>query len=327
MGLINTPQANDTTGYKWILCLNKNHTNIFSDYPLYLQYPLMIADATYGECLRLWTDNEGGNIFWRCAGSGGKASNTGYQIDTCDNNLRLYRTQDNGANATRVTTLMDIDGTLAVQGNLISNRTSIGEGHCEAASNAGRIYLYSQMSATGNRGIYGFNASGTGQSMFGWTQDGRIYAGGALYGAVWNDYAEFRETKEEIEPGRCIQEVGDDTLVLSTGRLQRGCEIVSDTFGFSIGQSKKCKTPTAASGRVLAYPYESLDEFKKHIGYCVCSGPNGTVSIMTEEEEKEYPGRIIGTISAVPDYETWNAGTEENPEEIKVNGRIWIRIR
>ena len=103
----------------------------------------MIADATYGECLRLWTDNEGGNIFWRCAGSGGKASNTGYQIDTCDNNLRLYRTQDNGANATRVTTLMDIDGTLAVQGNLISNRTSIGEGHCEAASNAGRIYLYS----------------------------------------------------------------------------------------------------------------------------------------------------------------------------------------
>ena len=218
-------------------------------------------------------------------------------------------------------------GNISTSTFLISNRKGVGEAQCKVISNAGEIYLYSQGSANANRGIYGINASGTSQAMFGWDQNGSIYSGGALFGAVWNDYAEFRETKEEIEPGRCIREVGDDTLVLTNERLQRGCEIVSDTFGFSIGQSKKCKTPTAASGRVLAYPYESLDEFKKHIGYCVCSGPNGTVSIMTEEEEKEYPGRIIGTISAVPNYEIWIAGTEENPEEIKVNGRVWIRIR
>ena len=148
-----------------------------------------------------------------------------------------------------------------------------------------------------------------------------------LYGAVWNDYAEFRETKEEIEPGRCIREVGDDTLILTTERLMRGCEIVSDTFGMAIGQSERCNTPTAASGRVLAYPYESLEEFKSHIGYCVCSGPNGTVSIMTEEEEEKYPGRIIGTISAVPDYDIWYCGDSKKPDEVKVNGRVWIRIR
>ena len=86
------------------------------------------------------------------------------------------------------------------------------------------------------------------------------------YGAVWNDYAEFRETKDKIEPGRCIREVGDDTLILTTERLQKGCEIVSDTFGFAIGESKKAKTPTAASGRVLAYPYEDKEEYRKHIG-------------------------------------------------------------
>lgn len=147
-----------------------------------------------------------------------------------------------------------------------------------------------------------------------------------LYGAVWNDYAEFRETKKDIEPGRCIRELGDDTLELTTERLMRGCEIVSDTFGFAIGKTEKAQTPTAASGRVLAYLYEDRELAKEKIGWPVCSGPNGTVSIMTEEEEQKYPSRIIGTISAVPDYEIWHGGNE-GTEEIHVNGRIWIRVR
>lgn len=146
-----------------------------------------------------------------------------------------------------------------------------------------------------------------------------------LYGAVWNDYAEFRQA-DINDPGRCIKENGDDTLSFTTERLERGCEIISDTFGFAIGQTDKAKTPTAASGRVLAYPYENREEFKKHIGWPVCSGPGGTVSIMTEEEEIKYPSRIIGTISAVPDYPLWFGGSKgDNP--IKVNGRVWIRIR
>ena len=145
------------------------------------------------------------------------------------------------------------------------------------------------------------------------------------YGAVWNDYAEYRESNI-IEPGRVIKENGDDTLSLTTERLERGCEIISDTFGFAIGETEKAKTPTAASGRVLAYPYESREEFKKHIGWPVCSGPEGTVSIMTEEEEIKYSSRVIGTISAVPDYEIWYGGTGKDIP-IKINGRVWIRVR
>jgi len=42
---------------------------------------------------------------------------------------------------------------------------------------------------------------------------------------------------------------------------------------------------------------------------------------MTDEEYKEKAYCTIGTISAVPDYEEWG----EN--KIKVNGRIWIRVK
>ncbi len=141
------------------------------------------------------------------------------------------------------------------------------------------------------------------------------------YGAVWNDYAEMRNIPEEIEPGRCVKEIGDGTMAITTERLQRGCKVVSDTFGFNIGETENCKTPIAVSGRALVYIYEGREEASKYIGWPVCSGPNGTVSIMTEEEEEKYPSRIVGTISEIPNYEEWVTG------KVKVNGRIWIYVK
>ena len=99
-----------------------------------------------------------------------------------------------------------------------------------------------------------------------------------------------------------------------------GANLTSDTFGFAIGKSDSCQTPVAVGGRVLAYPYEPIEEFKKNIGRPVCSGPNGTVSIMTDEEYKEKGYCAIGTISAVPVYETWGSAN------VKVNGRVWIKV-
>ena len=146
-------------------------------------------------------------------------------------------------------------------------------------------------------------------------------------GAVWNDYAEYRkdnEKEKEIQkPGRCIYELGDGSLALTTKRLMLGCEIISDTFGFSIGQDEEngYNTPIASSGRVLAYPYESIEEFKKAIGRPVCSGPNGTISIMTDEEYITKGYCAIGTVSEIPTYEEWGTG------KVKVDGRVWIRVR
>lgn len=148
---------------------------------------------------------------------------------------------------------------------------------------------------------------------------GDIYAN-HVYGAVWNDYAECRESNEFINAGYVVKENGDDTLSLADGRLIYGCSIVSDTFGFMIGETDKAHTPIAVSGRVLAYPYENREVFRYNIGCFVCSGPNGTVSLMNKEEVWNHPEAIIGQVSAVPDYEYWG-------NNVKVNGRVWIKVR
>ena len=157
----------------------------------------------------------------------------------------------------------------------------------------------------------------------GGTIDGNLTVNGTITGttvkgAVWNDYAEYRES-DITEPGRVICENGDDTLSLATERLQPGANVISDTFGFAIGETETAKTPIAVSGRVLVYPYEDRDTYKP--GDAVCAAPSGTVSKMTREEIREYPERIIGTVSAIPNYETWGTGS------VPVNGRIWIKVK
>ncbi len=161
---------------------------------------------------------------------------------------------------------------------------------------------------------------------------GNANTGLKLYGAVWNDYAECRNVPEAqienpiLKPGMCVKEVGDGIMIGTEQRLERGCKIISDTFGFNLGEIGDCKTPIAVAGRVLAYLYEDKEKAKQYIGWPVCSGPNGTVSIMTEEEEEKYPSRIIGTISEIPNYEIWHCG-DQGEEEVKVDGRIWIYVK
>ena len=148
--------------------------------------------------------------------------------------------------------------------------------------------------------------------------DNGVLVATKVSGEVFNDYAEYRESLIK-EPGRCVIETGYGDLELSTKRLQLGGNIISDTFGFSIGETNKAETPIAVCGRVLAYPYE--DRYKFTAGAAVCSGPNGTVSLMTRAEIKEWPDAIIGYVSEIPEYKEW--GTNK----IQVNNRIWIKIK
>lgn len=203
---------------------------------------------------------------------------------------------------------IDASGNMTVPGTITGNLSG-------TATNATNIY-----SSASTTKAYVLGTTTASSANHATVYNASVYTSGSvLYGAAWNDYAEYRETTEIIEPGRVVCENNDDTLSLSQERLQSGAEIVSDTFGFAIGETEQCKTPIAAAGRVLAYPYEDRNTY--NAGDPVCAGPNGTVSKMTREEVREYPDRMIGTVSAVPTYETWG---ENN---VPVNGRIWIRIK
>lgn len=228
-----------------------------------------------------------------------------------------------------VTELNILDGaTITISGNTITGNltgTATNATNAVNSTNANNLYVNATSAdtnyyilgatGTGNQSIYrALNSSGTANTT------GVYFNGvtGVLFGAAWNDYAEFRQS-DESEAGRVVCETGKGDLILSTERLQPGAEIISDTFGFAIGETDKCKTPIAASGRVLAYTFENRYEFKA--GDAVCAAPGGTVSKMTRDEIINYPDRIIGTVSEIPEYDTWGQNN------IKVNNRIWIRIR
>ena len=143
---------------------------------------------------------------------------------------------------------------------------------------------------------------------------------GVLYGAAWNDYAEYRRLEEgTIEAGRVVTETGKDSVQYTRERLECAPSIISDTYGIVIGEDTEGMVPLAIGGKVLAYPYE--DRYKFTAGAAVCSGPNGTVSLMTREEIREWPDAIIGYVSEIPEYKEW--GTDK----IQVNNRIWIKIK
>lgn len=143
-----------------------------------------------------------------------------------------------------------------------------------------------------------------------------ITTSNVLMGAAWNDFAELRKCSGI--PGNCVSEVGDGSLVKTTERLQAGCSIISDTYGMLIGPQEEGYEPIAVAGRVLAYTDEDRSTFLP--GSAVCSGENGTISMMTRDEIKEYPDRIVGYVSEIPNYETWT-------NNVVVDNRIWIKVK
>lgn len=175
---------------------------------------------------------------------------------------------------------------------------------------------------TGNSGLWMRGLRDCCDDWYSWN---RIWCqGNSVTGAVWNDYAECRQS-DCSEPGRVVFEKGDDTLTKTEKRLQHFAGVISDTWGFSQGETDKAKTNIAVAGRVLVYTYQNRNNYKP--GDCVCAAPNGTIDIMTREEIIKFPDRIVGTVSCVPDYEEWGGGKNADRDPVKINGRIWIKVK
>lgn len=203
-----------------------------------------------------------------------------------------------------------------LEGPFWSEKSS-GEASVGANAATGNIYLFSNDSY---KGLY-INKHGSGNAICVIKADTNNYVeikGSRVYNAVFNDYAECRKTID-LEPGRVVVDNDDGSLSCSSQRLQPGAQVISDTYGNLMGETDDCKTPLAVAGRVLAYTYQPRENY--HAGMAVCSAPNGTIDIMTREEIVQYPDCIMGIVSEIPEYDIW--GTNE----VKVDGRIWIKVR
>ena len=140
----------------------------------------------------------------------------------------------------------------------------------------------------------------------------------SISGAVWNDYAEYREAVTPVKPGYCVCEVGNGMVIKSSKRLQKLPMIVSDTFGFSIGKINEDDVPVAVCGRVLAYTDKPLKHFK--IGDWVCAGKDGRISKMNFFEKIFFADRRVGIVSSRPHTKTWGTGN------VSTKGRLWIKV-
>lgn len=149
-------------------------------------------------------------------------------------------------------------------------------------------------------------------------------SGNSVTGAVWNDYAEYRQCNDK-EPGYVVLEDNSSYCNKTSYRLSPFAGVVSDTWGFSQGETETADTNIAVAGRVLVYTSRDRNQYK--IGDCVCADKNGTVDIMSRNEIIQYPDRIVGIVSEIPTYEEWGGGKNADRPPVKVNGRIWIKVK
>lgn len=179
-------------------------------------------------------------------------------------------------------------------------------------------------------GIYGWANSRTENGVdwqFYIASDRYFHCNTRIYNAVWNDFAEYRQG-ETTEGGRVVCDDNTGIMKITTQRMQPAARIISDTYGFAVGESDNCKTPIGVGGRVLVYPYQDRNNYK--VGDSLCAAPGGTVDIMTREEIMLYPDRIIGIVSEIPNYETWEnklSGDGAANTSIEVKGRIWAYVK
>lgn len=125
-----------------------------------------------------------------------------------------------------------------------------------------------------------------------------------------------------IEPGyayTCIEQAGSEVYIKTSEIGQASIGIVSDTYGFSLGDltEEEKKTylpmPIAIGGYVLAH----VDK-KYPFGTALTSGANGYLTEADEHLRTTHPERILATYWKSESFETWRG--------IEVKGRSWVKI-
>ena len=141
-----------------------------------------------------------------------------------------------------------------------------------------------------------------------------------VYGAVFNDYAEYRPCLEDILPGHIVVE--DDNLDIVRLCNQRSPKkkmfVVSDTYGYCMGDSKN-SVPISLSGRVLVCFNGNRDKLK--VGDYLGCDKDGKARKISRLRAFFNPRAVLGRVSHIPQADDiWGTNNTE------VNGRVWVNL-
>jgi len=146
--------------------------------------------------------------------------------------------------------------------------------------------------------------------------DGYFYAT-KVYNAVYNDIADFQPVDDEVVYGK-VYRLTKSGAKICTERCQLGViGVCSDTYGIAAGVGGDNKAPFAVAGWVLAYVDKEYEP-----GTPLTNDENGDLIEMTLEDKRSYPERLVAIYDRPEPREFWGPNNE-----IKVNGRHWIKVR
>jgi hypothetical protein len=150
--------------------------------------------------------------------------------------------------------------------------------------------------------------------------NGGEFKASKVWGAVWNDYADFQKLNDKLVYGKTYYDTVEGAKIC-TQRCQMGLMgVATNTFGLSVGQGANygMEIPIAVSGWVLAY----VDK-EYATGTPLTNDENGNLTEMTLEEKRNYPERLIAT------YKKKELDTEWGIEgkKVPVDGRHWVQVK
>lgn len=144
-------------------------------------------------------------------------------------------------------------------------------------------------------------------------EGGCIRSRGKIFNAVWNDYADYWDLKDEVKayPGLCYADYGNGLELPKKVGDKCVIGIYSDTYGYGMGERENA-IPIAVSGFVLAYVDKEYDS-----GTLLTNNKEG---ILTKANFYHIMmGRVVGK------YIKKNQSKKFN-HIIKVDNRSWIKV-
>lgn len=149
------------------------------------------------------------------------------------------------------------------------------------------------------------------------TTPGVGFAASKVFNAVWNDIADWIEVPEDtiLEPGRCYVFDGSKYRFSNTYAEKGVIGIHTDTSGIEMGSKGNGKElHVSVAGFVLAFVDKEYEP-----GTPLTCYENGTLTEMKLDGKLKYPERIVGTF--------WKPEPNEEWHGVKVNGRMWVKIK